>query len=153
MVAGDHAVVHAMNDAAAPNVNVLDGEAFDWLARACDYARVAVRDGAVVGFVFAIRHGTAYWSANYAWFTQRYDAFLYLDRVVVGPEARSTGVGRALYDDLVAFAVGRWPRVALEVNLDPPNPASLAFHAAMGFARVGERHYDGGAVAMLVREV
>ena len=151
MVPGDHAVVHAMNDAAAPHVNVLDAESFAWLVRACDYTRVAVRDGAIVGFVFAIRHGTEYWSANYAWFTERYDAFLYLDRVVVAPEARHAGVGRALYNDLVAFALGQWPRVALEVNLDPPNPASLAFHAAMGFERVGERHHDGGAVVMLVR--
>jgi predicted GNAT superfamily acetyltransferase len=35
-------------------------------------------------------------------------------------------------------------RVVCEVNQNPPNPASDAFHAALGFAEVGSASvYDG----------
>ena len=35
-----------------------------------------------------------------------------------------------------------------EVNIEPPNPASLAFHARMGFDRVGEQSTKGGEVVV-----
>ena len=34
--------------------------------------------------------------------------------------------------------------VTCEVNADPPNPASDAFHAALGFAEVGDAVIHGG---------
>jgi predicted GNAT superfamily acetyltransferase len=34
--------------------------------------------------------------------------------------------------------------IVCEVNLDPPNPASDAFHAALGFAEVGTAVIDNG---------
>jgi predicted GNAT superfamily acetyltransferase len=149
----DAAALRAMNNAAIPHVNALAEEQFAWLQTRCDYARIAEHDGHVAGFVFAIRDGTEYWSANYAWFRERFVSFLYLDRVVVAASARRTGVGRALYDDLVAFARGRWPRITLEVNVRPPNPGSIAFHEALGFRRVGTRRYDDNEVAMFARSV
>lgn len=148
MVLADQPVLLALNNAATPHVNALDAEQFAWLAQESDYARVAERGGHAAGFVFAIRNGTGYWSANYAWFGARYDAFLYLDRVVVAPGARRGGVGRGLYDDLQSFAGGRWPRITLEVNVRPANPGSVAFHHALGFRQVGSRTYDGNEVAM-----
>ena len=41
--------------------------------------------------------------------------------------------------------------VAAEVNVDPPNPDSYAFHERLGFVEVGRRGGDAGAplVAML----
>ena len=44
-------------------------------------------------------------------------------------------------------------RLALEVNAEPPNPASLAFHAARGFAEVGRLGGPGKAVAMLAKDL
>lgn len=35
--------------------------------------------------------------------------------------------------------------VCCEVNSDPPNPASDAFHARLGFAEVGAAAIHGGA--------
>jgi len=147
----DQPAVLALNNAAPPHVNALSEEQFAWIAGEADSYRVAEREGEIVGFVFAIRNGTPYWSANYAWFAERYPTFIYLDRVVVAPAARKIGVGRALYDDLVKFATGRWSRITLEVNTDPPNPGSIAFHERMQFARVGTRRYADGEVAMFER--
>ncbi len=146
--ARDHPAVHALNDASVPHVNALTAEQFAWLAANVDYFRVAEVNGLLGGFVMAIRRGTTYWSGNYAWFTERYADFIYLDRVVVSPALQRAGVGRALYEDLAAFAAGRWPRITLEVNVRPPNPGSIAFHESLGFRRVGARVYDDNEVAM-----
>jgi predicted GNAT superfamily acetyltransferase len=148
---GDHSAVLALNNASTPHVNALSREQFVWLAANADYFRVAEWRGEIAGFVMAIRNGTEYWSANYAWFASRFEQFVYLDRVVVAPTARRTGVGRALYADLEVFANGAWPRITLEVNVRPPNPGSIAFHEALGFRRVGSRVYDDNEVAMFER--
>ena len=147
----DQPAVFALNNASTPHVNALTEDQFTWLASNADYYRVAEVDGTIAGFVMAIRNGTTYWSGNYAWFAERYPAFVYLDRVVVAPDGRRRGVGRTLYDDLVVFAAGRWPRITLEVNVQPPNPGSIAFHERLGFRRVGTRAYADGEVAMFER--
>ena len=132
-----------------PHVNPLDDTAFAWLAEHAMYFRVAEDGDGIAGFVMMLENGTAYWGANYAWFATRYDTFLYLDRVVVAPRAQRSGIGRLLYDDVIAFARGRWPRITLEVHLRPPNPISVAFHQRMGFGEVGTQEYDDNAVVMM----
>lgn len=144
----DWRAVLALNNAAVPHVNALADEQFAWLATNADYFRVVEYYGVIAGFVMAIRNGTEYWSANYAWFGERYGEFIYLDRVVVAPDARRIGLGRVLYADLYRFSHGRWPRITLEVNVRPPNPVSIAFHEKFGFKRVGARAYDDNEVAM-----
>ncbi|MDQ8164414.1 MAG: hypothetical protein P3A28_01475, partial [Gemmatimonadota bacterium] len=62
--ARDHPAVHALNDASVPHVNALSAEQFAWLAANVDYFRVAEVNGALGGFVMAIRRGTSYWSGN-----------------------------------------------------------------------------------------
>ncbi|MEO1091790.1 MAG: GNAT family N-acetyltransferase [Pseudomonadota bacterium] len=130
----DMRAVLAMNAASTPAVGELEAVDLDQLVDVADLARVAVRADAVLGTVVALLPGRAYDSPNYRWFDNSGVAFLYVDRVIVAGEARGTGVGRALYDDVVraARAMGL-PRVVCEVNEVPPNPSSLAFHEAMGF--------------------
>jgi predicted GNAT superfamily acetyltransferase len=64
--------------------------------------------------------------------------FVYVDRVVTSPAARGKGYARALYAELFqrAKSAGH-TRIACEVNLDPPNPASDSFHASLNFHEVG----------------
>lgn len=152
--AADGAAVLALNNAHVPHVNALSVEDFTWIVERAGHYRVVEDDGGIAGFVLCIPSGIEYWSANYTWFAERYDSFLYLDRVVVAPRLRRSGVGRALYDDMHKSVGRQWPRIALEVNLRPPNPVSIDFHRAMGYAEVGVRESDDGAYAvqMFVRE-
>ena len=93
------------------------------------------------GFLIALDEGAAYKNPNFDWFRGRYSRFVYIDRVVVEPARRGRGIARQLYEDLfgAARAASR-PRIVCEVNSDPPNPASDAFHARLGFAVVGTAH-------------
>ncbi|TIP69850.1 MAG: GNAT family N-acetyltransferase, partial [Mesorhizobium sp.] len=71
---------------------------------------------------------------NFLWFRERYPRFVYVDRVVVAGEARGRGHARRLYEDLFDHALRAGQTiVTCEVNAEPPNPASDAFHAALGF--------------------
>ena len=57
----------------------------------------------------------------------------------------------AAYDELEA-GCGR-PVMCLEVNLDPPNEPSLAFHRARGYTEVGRRECGGRLVLMLAKRL
>lgn len=152
--AADSAAVLALNNAHVPHVNALSAEDFTWIVERAGHYRAVEDEGGIAGFVLCIPSGLEYWSANYKWFAARYDSFLYLDRVVVSPRLRREGVGRALYDDLHKSVQRQWPRIALEVNLRPPNPVSIEFHKAMGYVEVGVRESDdrSSAVQMFIRE-
>jgi uncharacterized protein len=97
------------------------------------------------GFLIAFDQDAAYSSQNFLWFKARYDRFVYVDRVIVASHARGRGLARTFYQDLFACARKAEHRcIVCEVNLDPPNPGSLAFHAVMGFAEVGQAALGGG---------
>ena len=151
----DHAAVIELNDGEVPQVGHLGA---DGLASLLSHAALAVvatvEGGQVGGFLVAIAPGEAYGSDNYRWFEQRGTDHLYVDRVAVASSARRRGIGHALYD--VVEAVARRQRraeVTCEVNLEPPNPESLAFHQHRGFVEVGQQDTDGGAktVALLAK--
>ncbi|CAN7641717.1 GNAT family N-acetyltransferase [Bradyrhizobium sp. LjRoot220] len=103
------------------------------------------RIGSLDAFLLAFDQNAQYDSPNFLWFRSRYPRFVYVDRIVVAPTARGRGLARRLYDDLFrqAFEAGH-DRVVCEVNRQPPNPASDAFHTALGFDEVGTGTvYDG----------
>jgi hypothetical protein len=110
-------------------------------------------DGAAAGFVITFGPGTAYDSPNYQWFSDHYRGdFHYLDRIVLDDRFRRLGLGTAVYDQLEreAASVGR---MALEVNVEPPNPASLAFHAGRGYVEVGRLGQPGKTVMLLAKDL
>ena len=81
-----------------------------------------------------------YDSPNFLWFRQRYERFVYVDRVVTAGAARGRGLAGRLYRELVERARGAGhERIVCEVNADPPNPGSEAFHRKFGFRPVGLR--------------
>lgn len=149
LTAADADVLAPLNDAASPAVPVTP--AAD-LARLIDIAALPLgleRDGALVGFVIALAPGADYASENYAFFSARAVPSLYVDRIVIAESERGNRLGQALYDAVFAEAARLGlPEVTCEVNLDPPNPGSLAFHERLGFGRVGEQATKGGSVTV-----
>lgn len=151
--AADHAALLRLNNAHAVELSWLSAERLPELLAAAFHARMAADRAA---FLIAFDQDADYDSPNFLWFRERYRRFVYVDRVVVAPAARGRGLARALYADLFAAAAeAGHDRVCCEVNSAPPNPASDAFHAALGFAEVGGAHLADRdkSVRYLVREL
>lgn len=91
------------------------------------------------GFLITFDQNADYDSPNFLWFQQKYQRFVYVDRIVVSANARGQGLARRLYENLFEVARGdEIERIVCEVNIDPPNPGSDAFHAQLGFSEVGQ---------------
>ncbi len=134
-----------INQANVPEVGSVDAERLAWIVGMSPIALVAesdLGDGAeVAGFCLVLGDDAEYDSVNYSWFTERFGGFMYLDRVAVDAAARGRGLGTALYDEVERRMRGfdGVGHLALEVNVDPPNEPSLAFHARLGFVEVGQQ--------------
>lgn len=146
----DFAQLMTLNNEAHPAVPVVTPEELAALVDISSYAYVVVAEALpkdVLGMVIGMRPGVAYASENYRWFEARSDNFMYVDRIVVATNARGAGVGRVLYEAVFALAASESrSEVTCEVNIVPPNPESLAFHATLGFERVGEQDTKDGSV-------
>jgi predicted GNAT superfamily acetyltransferase len=141
----DASSILALNLESEAVLSPMDAARYARLLRESAYGRVVDDDGVVVAFLLAFREGADYDSVNYRWFDARYEAFLYVDRVVVAASHQGRGLGNLLYDDL--FAVARAagvPRVTCEFDIAPPNEASRRFHLRHGFAEVGTQALPGG---------
>ncbi len=139
-----------LNDAAYPAVPVTSPED---LAALVELAALPLgiesSEGELVGFVLALAPGAAYDSENFRFFEQRGVDCLYVDRIVIAESQRGRGLGPVLYDRVFSLAREQGRReVTCEVNLDPPNPGSLAFHARLGFVPVGSQPTKGGTVTV-----
>lgn len=133
----------ALNNAHARELSWLEPERLVYLVSQAFSAR---RIGEIDAFLLAFDQDARYDSPNFIWLRERYPRFAYVDRIVVAAAARGRGCARRLYEDLFerAKSAGH-DRVLCEVNLDPPNPASDAFHAALGFVEVGTASVYGGS--------
>lgn len=143
-----------LNNNAVPNVNALDLARLAELVGLATVALTADGENDVDCLLLALRPGSRYDSANYLWFSERGDDFLYVDRIVVSPAARSQQLGTRLYDELAgrARALGL-ARITCEVNLVPPNPGSQRFHHRLGFTEVGQLDSVGGKRVSLMEKV
>ncbi|HTU70145.1 MAG TPA: arsinothricin resistance N-acetyltransferase ArsN1 family B [Candidatus Baltobacteraceae bacterium] len=88
-----------------------------WLAAECD--------GAIAGYAYAGRHRER---AGYRWAV---DVSVYLDE-----RFRGRGIGRALYDRLLALLEQQGFRRAY-AGVALPNDASVGLHRALGFEPIG----------------
>lgn len=140
--------VFALNEAGTPGVHAEPVAQLAAISRECCIALAAEVDGEVVGFCQVLPPRAKYASVNYAWFSARYDDFVYLDRVAVAPAHRGHGIGGLLYDEVERRARPAW--LTLEVNLRPRNDGSLRFHGRRGFVEVGQQETDYGALVSMM---
>ena len=145
----DLAELVAYNNAEVPHVGSLDHEAATSLVALAHAVLVAEQNGTLVGFVVVFEPGSSYQSPNYRWFDAALDGFVYVDRIVVVPSAKGSGVGGALYDEVAELAHPRSIPVTCEVNIVPPNEPSMSFHLHKGFVEIGQLGDEHKRVAML----
>lgn len=112
----------------------------------------AFQETEMLGFVICLPPRTTYGSLNYAWFNERFDSFIYVDRIAVLEAHRDKGVGTKLYERVVAHSQENNIPIAAEVNVEPPNPGSMRFHHRFGFEEVGTLHHKEKSVTMLLRQ-
>lgn len=138
----DLAAAHVINQANVPDVGEVSLERMGWLQEMTAISIGVFDDhGSMLGFCMVFPPGTDYDSTNYTWFMERYDDAYYLDRVAFSEPARRRGLGTRLYDAVeqrIVDAPGI-ARLALEVNSDPPNEGSLAFHTGRGYRELERR--------------
>jgi predicted GNAT superfamily acetyltransferase len=156
LVTNDLDAALALNNAAVPALNELD---MTELTRLFGEAAFALAAGPVgfglEGFCLAFDPGAPYESLNYRWFSARYESFTYLDRIVVDPNRRGSGIGAALYAELERRIGMARPWLLCEVNVRPLNAGSLRFHHRIGFSEVGQQDTDGGnkTVSLLAKRL
>lgn len=132
------APLFALNNAHARELSELTAAEFQRFAAIALFAKGFADPP---GFLMAFDQDAAITGPNFLWFKARMPRFIYVDRVVIDPKGRGQGLARKLYETLIAEARrARHALITCEINSDPPNPASDAFHTSLGFKPVGSAH-------------
>ena len=156
LTSDDLPAVVALNNAHAVEMGSVDLKKLEGLLGVAALATAVGPIGDPDAFLIAFDERTPVQGPNHAWFLARHRRFLYVDRVCVHARARRRGLARALYADAFdgAAAAGK-PVVCCEVNFDPPNPVSDAFHEALGFREAGRAFLPdrGKSVRYLERQL
>jgi predicted GNAT superfamily acetyltransferase len=125
----------ALNNAFAQELSFLTPEK---AAHLVHEAVMACRIGEADALLLAFDQNATYDNPNFNWFHERFERFIYIDRVVVAPAMRGRGLAQGLYKALFSRAASlKHSQVVCEINMDPPNPGSDAFHVALGFEQIG----------------
>jgi len=142
----DFPAIVSLNTAVEHRTSPMDTGRLQLLHGLARYHRVATVNGAIAGFLLAMREAAPYRNDNYAWFASRYQRFIYIDRIVVSGEFAGRKVGSSLYGDLFAAARADGIRsIVCEYDIEPPNLASRAFHDRWGFREVGTQRVANGS--------
>jgi predicted GNAT superfamily acetyltransferase len=130
-----------INNAAIPDINQLTPLKAQWLIDHLAVPGLALLDGRPAGVVVVLNDRCGYDSDYYRWFTERYENFLYIDRVIVAGWARRQGIAKALYEHVESAAKERKLAIVADVYSDPPNTPSLALHRAMDYDEIGTQAF------------
>ncbi len=136
----DFTQILALNAATVQVLSPLDLARLETLHAQAAYHRVMATQNTVHAFLLALREGAAYNSVNYQWFASRLPRFLYVDRVVVSAFAQGQGIGKRLYQDLIAYATeSAISPITCEFDIEPLNAASQRLHRSVGFSEIGSQ--------------
>jgi predicted GNAT superfamily acetyltransferase len=150
----DFAQVLAINAEGYPGVTRLTLAELNLARELSPYFGVAEHEAQVIGYIITYRGEQEYDGDEFNWFKQNFSNFLYIDQIAIAASARRLRVGTQFYHHLeqVAQELGLTSLVC-EVNLEPPNPISLNFHARQGFGEVGTMTTQDGRRVSLRRKV
>lgn len=153
LVSEDVEAAWQINEHGLPGTGQVSQEELADLLSLCELP-LGVFDGdEMLGFVLCLTPRTRYASRNYAWFNERYQEFLYVDRIAVAIEHRGRGIGTQLYERVIEHAESLQFPVTAEVNLTPPNPGSIRFHERHSFTEVGVFSQGVKSVTMMFRSL
>lgn len=144
-----------LNENAYPSVSIINEVELSTLASQAFYFAVAKSGDDIAGFMITLAPGQGYESPNYLWFSEKYDRFVYIDRIVISPKYIGQGIGALLYKELEELGKTFATVLTCEVNLRPPNPESMAFHKKLGFTEVGQQETNNGEnlVCLMAKEL
>jgi uncharacterized protein len=142
--AGDLDTILAINNSAGPSILPIDRARMARFLEIARYFRVAEIEGQVAGFLIGLTPEADYDSPNFTWFKSRYAEFVYIDRVVLTPNHRRSGVGRLFYADILSFSEVRQPLLVTEVFIEPRDDVSIVFFETQGFVEAGQQQLANG---------
>lgn len=151
LVETDVPLMLEINEQGLPGTGKVNQQEMQNLLELSELSLGVFADKKLLGFVLCLLPKTEYGSLNYAWFNERYDEFIYVDRIAVAIDARNQGIGSMLYDKVFDYAITNNIPVTAEVSLRPPNQGSDRFHLRHGYQIVGELDHGEKAVTMYIK--
>ena len=136
--------VLSLNQDSLPAVSQLDLKKMNYFLQISSYFKIFKIDDKPVGFLIGLKPRKDYKSENYIWINQRYDSFIYVDRIIIDINYRNRGLGFYFYNHLIKSMVGKVESVFCEVNIKPYNEQSIKFHKKYGFEEVGNQDTEKG---------
>lgn len=137
--------VWELNQAHLPAVSSVSLNDMEWFKLHASSFQVAYIQDKLAGFIITLEQHVEYPSMNFQWFKERYENFLYIDRIAIADFAQRTGLGTKFYNQAIAWAIQRGlTGICCEYNIRPENIVSKHFHRKLGFQEVGQQDTDGG---------
>ena len=135
----DLKAILSLNQDSIPAVSSSNLEMMELFLITCDYFKVYKINGKIIGFLNALLPLKDYKSEHYKWFNDRYESFIYVDRIIFNKSYQNQGYGSAFYDDLINSIKNTSLDIACEINAKPYNKISINFHNKYGFNEVGRK--------------
>ena len=129
----------SLNQESMPAVSSSNLEMMKHFLIICDYFKICKINGEIIGFLNALLPSKDYKSEHYKWFNDRYESFIYVDRIILNKSYQNQGYGRVFYDDLINSIKNKPLDIACEINTKPYNKQSIKFHKKYGFKEVGRK--------------
>ena len=151
----DFARVLEINNANTPGVSELTMSELATDIENCLHALAIDNEhGEVCAFCITFAPDAPHAGANHQWFAERFESFVYLDRIAIDSTHQNLGLGALLYLTVEQRMLDSAEHSLLccEVNLEPPNPGSLRFHKRIGFTEVGRHSPQQDYVVSLLQK-
>lgn len=133
-----------LNQKSVPAVSSIDKVGVTSFLELSSYFKIIRYNDRPMGFLIGLMPGKDYSSENYIWVSERYDSFIYVDRVIIDKKYRHQGIGFYFYNHLAETYYGEVDSIICEVNISPYNKPSINFHKKYGFKEIGQKDTENG---------